>query len=87
MHQHSRKILHAFFAHPIAGNIDFKDAERALAALGAVIEAKPGNKIEIALHGQKIMLHRNHHNLTREDVVHVRKFLEDGGLAGNSFAH
>jgi len=84
--QHFRKTMHALFAHPITANIDFKDAERALAELGAAIEAKHGNKVEITLHGQKTMLHRNHHNLTKEDVVHLRKFLEGCGVTGESFS-
>ena len=86
MHQHSRKILHGFFAHPIAANIEFKDAEHALAQLGATVEPKHGNKLELTLHGQKTMLHRNHHTLTREDVVHVRKWLEGCGLTEESFS-
>ncbi|PPQ31485.1 hypothetical protein CCR94_09320 [Rhodoblastus sphagnicola] len=85
VHQHSRKILHAFFAHPIAGNIDFKDAEQALVGLGAVVEQKHGNKVEITLHGQKATLHHHNHTLTREDIVHVRKWLESCGITAESF--
>jgi len=85
VHQHAKKILHAFFAHPVAHNIDFKDAEHALTALGGEFEAKGGNKVELTLHGRKITLHR-HHTLSSEDVVHVRKFLESCGITGEAFA-
>lgn len=85
MHQHAKKILHAFFAHPIAHNIDFKDAEHALTALGGEFEAKSGNKVELTLQGKKITLHR-HHTLSKEDVVQVRKFLESCGITGEAFA-
>jgi hypothetical protein len=85
VHQHARKILHAFFAHPIAANIDFKDAEHALTALGGEIEPKGGNKVEVKLQGRTILIH-HHHTLSREDVVHVRKFLESCGITGERFA-
>ena len=85
MNHHERKILHAFFAHPIACNIDFKDAEHALAALGAELDSKHGNKVEVTLGGQKIVLHRNHHSLSRDDVTQVRKFLESCGVTAEAF--
>ncbi|MGO8738041.1 hypothetical protein [Rhodoblastus sp.] len=86
MHHHERKILHAFFAHPISTNIEFKDAEHALAALGADLDMKGGNRIEVTLKGQKIMLHRNHHSLSKADVMQIRKFLEGCGLTAEVFA-
>lgn len=86
MNHHDRKILHAFFVHPIPANIDFKDAEHALMALGAELDSKSGNRIEATLHGQKIVLHRNHHSLSRDDVTQIRKFLEGCGVTGESFA-
>jgi hypothetical protein len=85
VHQHVRKILHAFFAHPIAANIDFKDAEHALTALGGELENKHGNKVELTLQGKKLTLHK-HHTLSREEVVQLRKFLESCGISGESFA-
>jgi hypothetical protein len=86
VNHHDRKILHAFFVHPISTNIDFKDAEHALTALGAELDAKSGNRVEVTLHGQKITLHRNHHSLTKDDVAQVRKFLEGCGVTGEAFA-
>ncbi len=85
MNHHDRKILHAFFTHPISTNIEFKDAEHALTALGAEIEIKSGNRIEVTLRGQKIMLHRNHHSLSKDDVSQVRKFLEGCGVTVEAF--
>ena len=84
MHHHAKKILHAFFAHPIAHNIDFKDAEHALTSLGGELEPKSGNKVELTLQGKKLLLHR-HHTLSGEDVVSVRKFLENCGITGEAF--
>jgi hypothetical protein len=86
VNHHSKKILHAFFAHPIAANIEYKDAEHALAHLGAEVEPKHGNKVELTLHGQKTTLHRNHRTLTHEDVMHIRKWLESCGHTEASFA-
>jgi len=85
VHQHSRKTLHAFFAHPIASNIDFKDAEHALTGLGALVEPTHGGKVELTLHGQKTQLHCTHHTLTHEDVMHIRKWLESCGITAESF--
>ncbi|MGO8739139.1 hypothetical protein [Rhodoblastus sp.] len=85
MNHHDRKILHAFFTHPISTNIDFKDAEHALIALGADLDMKNGNRVEVTLHGQKTMLHRNHHSLSKDDVAQVRKFLEGCGITAEAF--
>ncbi|MCI4679679.1 hypothetical protein K9U39_06330 [Rhodoblastus acidophilus] len=85
MNHHDRKVLHAFFAHPVTANIDFKDAEHALTALGAELDSKHGNKVEVTLAGQKTMLHRNHHSLSKDDVMQIRKFLEGCGVTVEAF--
>ncbi len=85
MNHHHRKVLHAFFAHPVSTNIDFKDAEHVMSMLGAEVETRNGNKIEVTLNGQKASFHRNHHTLAKDEVLHIRKFLENCGIVAEAY--
>lgn len=38
MNHHHRKVLHAIFSHPVNANIDMKEIEHTLEALGAELE-------------------------------------------------
>ena len=85
MNHHHRKILHAFFAHPVSANIEFRDVEHVMVMLGAEVDAKTGNRVDVALNGQTTVLHRNHDTLTKVDVLHIRKFLEGCGISPEAF--
>jgi hypothetical protein len=85
VNHHHRKVLHSFFAHPVSTNIDFRDAEHVLAMVGADVDAKNGNKIDVSLNGQKASFHRNHHTLSKDEVIQVRKFLESAGVSPEAF--
>lgn len=78
-HRH-RKVLHAVFAHPVSGNIDFKDVEHLLAELGAEIDNRSGARIGVTLGGHTVVLHHAHKSLPLEEVQQVRKFLETSGV-------
>ncbi|WP_421725576.1 hypothetical protein [Bauldia sp.] len=78
-HRH-RKILHALFAHPISGNINFKNVEHMLVELGAEIDNRSGARIGIKLNGHTIAVHHAHKSLPIDEVVQVRKFLETCGI-------
>jgi hypothetical protein len=78
-HRH-RKVLHALFAHPINTNLDFKSVVHVLEELGAAVENKSGNRIGVALNGHSAAFQHAHHDLPKEEVVQIRKFLETCGV-------
>ncbi len=78
-HRH-RKVLHALFAHPVSGNIDFKDVEHLLTELGAEIENRSGARVGVKLDGHTIAVHHAQKSLPLEEVQQIRKFLETCGV-------
>jgi hypothetical protein len=46
------KTLAAIFAHPVAGNIRWREIEALLRALGADVEERAGSRVAIVLNGQ-----------------------------------
>lgn len=81
MSHHNQKILEAIFAHPISSNIDFKDVEHALTAVGVTVEEKSANKVSLTMDDHSITIHRPHqHNLPKDEVATIRGFLVDCGI-------
>lgn len=78
-HRH-RKTLHALFAHPVSGNIDFKHVEHLLQDLGAEIEQRSGARVAVKLNGHTAVIHHAQHSLPTEEVAQIRKFLETCGI-------
>jgi hypothetical protein len=78
-HHHTR-TLHAIFAHPAGANIDFKDVESLLRALGAEVENKHGRGIGVALKGRSAAFHHADHDVPKAEVFRIRKFLETCGI-------
>jgi hypothetical protein len=78
-HKH-RAVLEAIFAHPTSGNIDFKEAVHALEALGAEVVNKSGNRIGVSLNGHTVALSHAHHDLPKDEVIQIKKFLETCGV-------
>ena len=83
-HRH-RKVLHAIFAHPISANIDFKAVEAVLRELGAEIEERSGARIAVTLKGHTALFHNAQHSIPKEEVVQIRRFLTDCGVAPEQF--
>lgn len=78
-HRH-RKTLHAIFAHPIANNLDFEAVVHVLEQLGAEVDNKSGNRIGVALNGHKAAFTHVSHDLPKEEVMQIRKFLTTCGV-------
>ena len=78
-HRH-RKTLQALFAHPISANIDFKEVMHVLAELGAEIDNKSGNRVGVKLGGHSVAFTHAQHSLPKEEVVQIKKFLEQCGV-------
>lgn len=85
MNHGHRKILHAIFAHPTSGNIDFKDVEHLLADLGAEINNKSGSRVGVSLNGHTVALHHGGHNLPKDEVLRIRSFLGDAGVSPDDY--
>ena len=85
MNRRHRKTLHALFAHPISANIDFKKVVHLLEDIGAEVDNKPGNRVGVKLNEHSAAFRHAHHNLLREEVVQVRKFLETCGVTPAKF--
>lgn len=80
MNHHHRKILHKIFAHPINANISMKEVESVLRELGGSIKEAHSGKIHVALNGQSANFSHAHHSLPKEEVVQVRKFIQNCGV-------
>lgn len=80
MNHHHRKTLHALFAHPISANIDLKKVIHVFEELGAEVENRSGNRINIRLNGHSASFGHAQHDLPKEEVVQLRKFLETCGI-------
>lgn len=80
MNHHHRKVLHALFEHPVSGNIDFKQMESVLRELGAEIDNRSGARIGVTLKGHTAAFHHASHSLTKDEVAHIRGFLETCGI-------
>ena len=83
-HRH-RKTLHAIFAHPIASNLNFKEVVHVLEELGAEIDNKSGNRIGVSLNGHSVAIVHAQHDLPKEEVMQVRKFLTTCGIDPDAY--
>ncbi len=78
-HRH-RKVLHALFAHPVSGNINFTNVEHLLTELGAEIDNRSGARVGVTLNGHTVVVHHAHKSLPTEEVHQIKKFLENCGI-------
>ncbi len=85
MNHHHRKVLHSLFAHPVSGNISFKDVESVLKELGADIENRNGSRIAVTLNGKTHLFHHVSHDLPKDEVAQIRKFLSESGITPEQF--
>lgn len=85
MNHHHRTTLHALFAHPISANIDFRKVVHLLEDLGAEVENKSGNRVGVKLNGHSAAFTHAQHDMPKEEVVQVRKFLESCGIAPSQY--
>ncbi|HEX4893818.1 MAG TPA: type II toxin-antitoxin system HicA family toxin [Hyphomicrobiaceae bacterium] len=83
-HRH-RKVLHALFAHPVSANINFKEVVHVLEELGAEVENKAGNRIGVTLNGHTAAFVHAQHDLPKDEVAQIRKFLTSCGVDPAAF--
>ena len=77
-----RKTLEAIFEKPERANLDWKDIESMLVALGAEISEGNGSRARVALKGVRAVFHRPHpqKETNKGALKSVRKFLEVAGV-------
>ncbi len=83
-HRH-RKVVHAIFAHPIPANLDFREVESTLKELGADIEDRTGSRIAVTMKGHTVLFHHANHSVPKDEVVQIRRFLIDCGVAPEQY--
>jgi hypothetical protein len=78
-HKH-RKTLHALFAHPVSANINYQAVTHVLEELGATIDNKSGNRIGVTLNGHTVAFTHVSHDLPKNEVAQIKKFLTTCGI-------
>ena len=78
-HRH-RKVLHAFFAHPLASNIHVRDAETLFGELGGEVSHTKSGRLHVILNGHSANFPVPHHTFPKEEVMQIRKFLTSCGV-------
>jgi hypothetical protein len=71
------KVLQDIFAIPVRSNIQWKDIEKMLVALGAEISEGSGSRVRISLNGVKAVFYRPHPRKETDKgaVVSMKRFL------------
>ena len=80
MNHKQRGLLHAIFAHPVSGNIDPRQAFSLVEALGGEVTHGGHGQIVIKLGGHTHGFHETRHDMSKDEVVELRKFLEQAGI-------
>jgi hypothetical protein len=72
-----RKTLQDIFSFPVSTNIQWRDVEQMLIALGAQISEGNGSRVRMSLNGVKAVFHRPHPRKETDKgaVVLLRRFL------------
>ena len=80
LNNHHRDTLEQIFAHPTSANIEWRQVESLLDALGTA--ESHGNKLRIRLGAEpELVLDREGKDLSIETVVALRRLLESAGFA------
>jgi hypothetical protein len=78
-HRH-RKVLHAFFSHPVSANIHFRDVDKLFREMGAEVSHAKAGRLHVKLNGHSVNFAAAHHSVPKEEVVQIRKFIETCGI-------
>jgi predicted RNA binding protein YcfA (HicA-like mRNA interferase family) len=75
--------LGRIFEFPTRADIEWRDVEALLQALGAEISEGRGSRMRIALKGRRAVFHRPHpgKEIGKGAIRSVREFLENAGVA------
>jgi len=82
MKRRHQKTLNAIFAHPISGNIPWREIEALFVELGAEISEREGSRVAVVLFNEVKVFHRPHPhpNTDKGAVASIRRWLEQHGV-------
>lgn len=82
MNNKHQKTLIAIFQNPILSNIAWRDIEKMLIAMGAIVEEAEGSRVAIDLNGVVAVFHRPHPRKETDKgaVKSMRNFLIEAGI-------
>ena len=82
MNRRQQRTLESVFARPVRANIDWRDIESLLIALGAEVSEAKGSRVCVLLNGRTAVCHRPHpeKEAGKHTVRSVRDFLENAGV-------
>ena len=78
-HKH-RATLHALFAHPVSSNLDPRQVFSTLEAMGAEVTHGGHGQVMVKLNGHAHGFHDSRHDLSKDEVAAIRKFVEAAGI-------
>ena len=78
-----QKTLEDIFDVPVRSNIQWRDIEKMLLALGADVSEGSGSRVRIALNGVRAVFHRPHPRKETDKgaVVSTKRFLVAAGIS------
>lgn len=82
MNSKNLKTLKRVFEDPVRSDIEWKDIENLLIALGAEISEGKGSRVRIALNGVRAVFHRPHPERVTDKgaLKSMRRFLTESGM-------
>jgi len=74
--------LQAIYAHPVSGNIQWRDIQALFLELGAEISEREGSRVAVVLFNEVKVFHRPHPspNTDKGAVASIRRWLEQHGV-------
>ncbi|TAK12268.1 MAG: type II toxin-antitoxin system HicA family toxin [Anaerolineae bacterium] len=83
MNARQRRTLERIFTDPIPSNLNWKDIENLLTALGAEISEGSGSRLRVTLNGVRAVFHRPHPQKETDKgaMKSMRRFLFTAGIA------
>ena len=81
MNRRQQRTLESVFARPVRANIDWRDIESLLIALGAEVSEAKGSRVCVLLNGRTAVFHRPHprKETDKGSVESMRRFLTEAG--------
>lgn len=77
-----KKVYENIFKNPVQSDIEWRDIENLLKALGAKITEGNGSRVRIELNGERAVFHRPHPEKVTDKgaVKSMRRFLDNAGV-------
>ena len=82
MKRKHQKTIDALFAHPVSGNILWRDIEALFIELGAEIAEREGSRVLVRLFGERRVFHRPHPTPVTDKgaIASIRDWLKSHGV-------